>query len=155
MLLDEIDKAEPDLPNDLLEPLDRRSFRVTNGPLVRAGEDLKILTLITTNGERELPPAFLRRCVSLVLQEPDEAKLCEIAACHYPRIKKKRVRGIAAKIVALRAQAIEQGRRPPGTSEFLDAVEACERLKIGVGHAIWTHVEQAVLVKNLTVSGES
>ena len=69
VLLDEIDKAEPDLPNDLLEPLDRRRFQVPQGPEVKAADSLNYLVLITTNGERELPPAFLRRCVCLSIKD--------------------------------------------------------------------------------------
>ena len=98
LLIDEIDKAEPDLPNDLLEPLDRRRFSRPDGKHVEAGDDLEILTIITTNRERELPAAFMRRCVSLVLKAPDESKLQTIAHHHFPdsknRLDNNRVLGI-------------------------------------------------------------
>ena len=73
LLIDEIDKAEPDLPNDLLEPLDECSFSLPDGYRVGgkarivAEKGMELLIVITTNGERELPQAFLRRCVLLKL----------------------------------------------------------------------------------------
>src|SRR4029079_13288060 len=74
VLLDEIDKADPDLPNDLLEPLDRRRFSLSTPgrPPVQAAppKELGILLVMTTNGERDLPEAFLRRCVVLDLAGP-------------------------------------------------------------------------------------
>ena len=72
MLIDEIDKADPDVPNDLLEPFDVGSFTVreTNDRVERKRD---VLLILTTNGERELPPAFLRRCVTLTLtKKPGE-----------------------------------------------------------------------------------
>ncbi|MCP4983209.1 MAG: hypothetical protein GY935_22250, partial [Gammaproteobacteria bacterium] len=108
LLIDEIDKAEPDLPNDLLEPLDWRSFGMPNGEKIEAHTGLKILTIITTNGERELPQAFLRRCVALTLDEPGKSELIEIAAEHYPQANVSRVAAIAKKILLFREQAENQ-----------------------------------------------
>jgi MoxR-like ATPase len=86
VLLDEIDKADPDVPNDLLEPLGSLRFRVIEGDLdVGVAAVQAPLVFITTNGERELPKAFLRRCVAITLQPPDPARLLEIAAAHFPR----------------------------------------------------------------------
>lgn len=149
LLIDEIDKAEPDLPNDLLEPLDRRSFQLPGGRVVEASADRELLTVITTNRERELPQAFLRRCVSLLLDEPNAARLVEIALQHMPDANRRRVETLADKIVAFRSSARVSGRRPPGTSEFLDAVRACEDLKIqvDVDNPVWQQVERAVLLK--------
>ena len=74
VLLDEIDKADPDVPNDLLEPFDVGSFTIDWRPGTRSPGRRKNLALVlTTNGERELPQAFLRRCVTLSLEdEPSE-----------------------------------------------------------------------------------
>lgn len=161
LLIDEIDKAEPDLPNDLLEPLDRRRFTRPDGKHVNAGDDLEILTIITTNRERELPAAFMRRCVSLVLKAPIESKLETIAHHHFPDDKKhldndkftELVQALAAKIITLRDQSKIQNRRPPSTSEFLDAVRAGDKLKIGVDDEVWKLIEQSleqsVLIKDL------
>jgi MoxR-like ATPase len=149
LLIDEIDKAEPDLPNDLLEPLDRRSFQLPDGKVVSAGENDPLLTVITTNRERELPQAFLRRCVSLLLDEPDAPRLIAIALKHIADADLPRVDTLANKMIDLRTEAKASGRRPPGTSEFLDAVRACEELKIAVNDAdeVWQQVERAVLLK--------
>ncbi|NOY71936.1 MAG: MoxR family ATPase [Gammaproteobacteria bacterium] len=158
LLIDEIDKAEPDLPNDLLEPLDRRSFGLPNGEKVWGkkvdGKDAQnILTIITTNGERELPAAFLRRCVSLVLEAPDEQKLIEIANHHYPTADPVRVQALAAKIIEFRDVAKLQSWRAPSTSEFLDAVNACEDLDIDPSdqNDVWQQIEKTILIKKRNV----
>lgn len=157
LLIDEIDKAEPDLPNDLLEPLDRRrldlpdGFRVDGEARITGEADLKLLTVITTNGERELPQAFLRRCVMLELPDPDRDKLVQIARKHFPDGKVARIQKIAAKIEDFRAKANDLRRRPPGTAEFLDAIHACEELNIEVSDgpdSVWKKIESAVLVKD-------
>jgi MoxR-like ATPase len=162
LLIDEIDKAEPDLANDLLEPLDRRRLFDPSGKLVEASPGLEILTIITTNGERELPSAFMRRCVTLLLTEPDEAKLQTIARYHFSKDSfgldeesfSELIKKLAAKIVALRAGAEKQYRRPVSTSEFLDAVNAAAHLKKGIGDDVWKRVEQSIeqsiLTKSLT-----
>lgn len=148
LLIDEIDKAEPDLPNDLLEPLDRRSFDLPDGSTLMAAADQKLFTVITTNRERELPRAFLRRCVTIFLEEPDADGLSAIAEAHQPQAERTRIRAIAERVVACRLEATEQGLRAPGTSEFLDAVRACEELKIDVdGSRLWKQIEGAVLLK--------
>ena len=162
LLIDEIDKAEPDLPNDLLEPLDRRSFGLPDGGRIEGDPEHTILTVITTNDERELPQAFLRRCISLELPEPAPERLVEIAQQHFTEGDETRMEKIAHKIVGFREQAQAEGRRPPGTSEFLDAIRSCERLGIDVydrdedvgddaereqAKDLWLKIENAVLEK--------
>lgn len=149
VLIDEIDKAEPDVPNDLLEPLDRRSFALPGGATLHARPQQKLLTIITTNRERELPQAFLRRCVSLVFDPPGKQALLDIARAHYPSADAARVDAIVGKIMAIRDTPSEVGRRQPGTSEFLDAIDACEKLNIAVGddNPLWLQIERAVLIK--------
>lgn len=150
VLIDEIDKAEPDVPNDLLEPLDRRSFGLPDGSTLFAHKGQLLLTIITTNGERALPPAFLRRCVSLVVDEPDKDELVAIARVHEPEAAAARTEAIAEKILKFRSDATAAGRRAPGTSEFLDAIRACEKLGIQVDdtpNSTWSHVERAILEK--------
>lgn len=150
LLIDEIDKAEPDLPNDLLEPLDRRSFGLPNGGKIEETHNIKILTIITTNGERDLPPAFLRRCATLELSEPDETELITIAEQHFPQGNLERIKAIAGKIINFRKEVENLRRRPPGTGEFLDAIRACEELNIQVSDAedsVWKKIESAILTK--------
>jgi MoxR-like ATPase len=151
LLIDEIDKAEPDVPNDLLEPLDRRSFSLPNGATVSAPTGQKLLTIITTNGERALPPAFLRRCVSLIVEEPTKADLVRIAEVHVPKADPATVTGIADRVLAFRDEAPAKGHRAPGTSEFLDAIRACIELKVSVDgkeRSPWSHIERAILKKS-------
>ncbi|HRF74735.1 MAG TPA: MoxR family ATPase [Accumulibacter sp.] len=151
LLIDEIDKAEPDVPNDLLEPLDRRSFCLPGGSTLHAKpkDQQQLLTIITTNRERELPQAFLRRCVSLVFDPPNKQALLAIAHAHHPEADPTRVEAIVGKIMSIREMPPEVGRRHPGTSEFLDAIQACEELKIAVAddNPLWRQIESAVLVK--------
>ena len=163
LLIDEIDKAEPDLPNDLLEPLDRRRFDLPDGfSADRDGLEqgfiqapptaqLRLLTIITTNRERDLPQAFLRRCVLLEIPDPDEDRLVAIARRHFPVGDERRMRALAELLLRLRGQARAQRVRPPGTAELLDAVQACERLGIAVSDApdsVWSHMGRALLAKD-------
>jgi MoxR-like ATPase len=155
LLIDEIDKAEPDLPNDLLEPLDRYRFTRPDGKQVEAVDGLEILTIITTNRERELPAAFMRRCVGLVLKAPDADKLVNIAEHHFPKPKdadifSKLTRAVADKTISLQEQANSLNRRPPSTSEFLDALKTCDKLNIDVEHEAWQLIEQSILIKDLS-----
>lgn len=150
VLLDEIDKAEPDLPNDLLEPLERRRFPVPQGPQVVADENLDCLVVITTNGERELPPAFLRRCVSLVLKDPDEDQLVRIAGEHFREGGNPALhRAVARRVIELRRAAKDADRRPPSTSEYLDAIKACAALAVDPDgeHFVWQQISKATLAK--------
>ncbi len=85
MLIDEIDKADPDVPNDLLVPVGSLTFYVAEtDTLVESITFDKPLLCITTNEERDLPPAFLRRCVGLPLPDPDDNRLVAIARAHFP-----------------------------------------------------------------------
>ncbi|HEV7609878.1 MAG TPA: MoxR family ATPase [Steroidobacteraceae bacterium] len=132
LLLDEIDKADPDVPNDLLESLDERSFTVpeTGDRIEPERED--VLIILTTNGERELPPAFLRRCLTIELPKPDKRWLIEVAERQFGGgkgpFKGDLYDRLAQEVMDLRAIASEQGRRPPSTSEFVDAVTTCRKL---------------------------
>lgn len=161
VLLDEIDKADPDVPNDLLVPLGSLEFRVeetdtrVRRSLAAAPEEVShLLVVITTNEERDLPDAFLRRCVVHELQPPDAERLVEIARRHLAGPEGElsgQERGlceaVAARIVDLRRQAAGLGAREPSTAEFLDAVRACRTLRIGVDSPAWQTVERAVLRK--------
>jgi MoxR-like ATPase len=149
VLLDEIDKAEPDLPNDLLEALDTERFTIDelDPPLrVQAGRD-RVLTFITTNGERELPAAFLRRCIVLKLEAPSEDWLVSIANERFGATGVTLHRAVARRIAVLRDAALRQNLREPSTAEYLDALAACRQLGINTGSPQWQLLEQAVLWK--------
>jgi MoxR-like ATPase len=132
LLLDEIDKADPDVPNDLLEALDERGFTVPETGDRIPPERAQLLIMLTTNGERELPPAFLRRCVMLELPKPSEGGLVDIAQRRFGggggAFEDKLYRRLASEVMGMRQEAEDQGRRPPSTSEFVDAVASCREL---------------------------
>ncbi len=167
LLIDEIDKAEPDLPNDLLEPLDIDRFYLPEGYKVDNRNEITrsidtdnpqgnphLLTIITTNGERELPEAFIRRCILLKIPDPEKSQLEEIANHHHPEIDLELIKDIAGLFVKIRNQAISMQRRPSGTSEFLDAVNAAANLKIEIEEdeeSFWKILESAVLNKNTSL----
>ena len=149
VLLDEIDKAEPDLPNDLLEALDTECFTIDelDPPLrVQAARD-RVLTFITTNGERELPAAFLRRCIVLKLEAPSEDWLVSIANQRFGAPGEALHRAVARRIAVLREAALRQNLREPSTAEYLDALAACRQLGIDTASPQWQLLEQAVLWK--------
>ena len=148
VLLDEIDKADPDVPNDLLEPFDTGSFTVrdTDDAITRQRE---VLLILTTNGERELPPAFLRRCVTLKLDEPTADWFVEIAQRRgFAQNDPKWIRAVADEVMAWRTATRKAGVRAPGTAEFLDALRACSELGITPRSHEWRLVARAVLWKN-------
>jgi MoxR-like ATPase len=172
VLIDELDKADPDVPNALLVPLGSLRFRVmdvgvdveritsarpTNVTAVEAPLVLsRLLVVITTNEERELPAAFMRRCVVHRLEHPNAARLVEIARLHFHRPPRQEfteahqamATALAARVESLRKERRDAGRRLPGTAEFLDAVRACMTLGISVDETpTWLALEQATLVK--------
>ena len=148
VLLDEIDKADPDVPNDLLEPFDNGSFTVreTNDPITRTRD---VLLVLTTNGERELPPAFLRRCVTLKLPDPTPDWFVTIAERRHGRSEAdvQLARAVAAEVKAWRDAAENAGVRRPGTAEYLDALLACHALRITPRSPEWRSVALTVLWK--------
>ena len=155
MLIDEIDKADPDMPNGLLVPLGSNEFVVSEtGTPVRAAGTGQRLIAITTNEERALPQAFLRRCVVLSLPHPDQDQLVRIAGEHltaydgrFTAYDQALARELAGYLIAARAEAGRQARRPPSTAEFLDALRACRELGITVGDARWERLRDLVLIK--------
>ena len=157
VLIDEIDKADPDMPNGLLVPLGSNEFTVTEtGTKISPAERGKRIVVITTNEERALPQAFLRRCVVLWLKLPEDAQaatdwLVTIATAHhqgtFTQDDETLARAIAGELIALRADAARQALRAPSTAEFLDAVRACGTLKIGVGSADWARLRDLLLIK--------
>lgn len=132
LLLDEIDKADPDVPNDLLEALDERSFTVPETGERITADHRELLIVMTTNNEREMPPAFLRRCVTLTLPPPTTGWLVDIAQRRFGAGKgafqDPLYETLAQAVMDQRALEREANRRPPSTSEFVDAVKACREL---------------------------
>lgn len=150
LLLDEIDKADPDVPNDLLEPFDLKTFTVreTGHPVTAERE---VLLILTTNGERELPPAFLRRCITLTLDPPKTKWFIQIANQRFGLENNALHRRVAKAVMALRKSADEKGIRAPSTAEYIDALEACGDLGIDTDSDAWSQLARSVLWKHESV----
>lgn len=143
LLIDEIDKADADLPNSLLETLGNRSFHIPwlGDTVGQQADDALPLVIITTNEERELPSAFVRRCLVLNLELPDHSDtafqewLCKRGRVHFPD-KVVCDDAVLEKSAILlthdRKEAKKQGVTPPGQAEFIDLVRAVIRLKDNV-----------------------
>src|SRR5690554_5024036 len=117
VLIDEIDKADIEFPNDLLRELDRMEFHVyETQQTVKARH--RPLIIITSNNEKDLPDAFLRRCFFHYINFPDRDTMQEIVAVHYPDIRADVLRAALDTFFALRdAPGL---KKKPSTSEFLD-----------------------------------
>ena len=117
LLIDEIDKADIEFPNDLLRELDRMDFHVhETRQTIRAQR--RPVVFITSNNEKELPDAFLRRCFFHYIRFPGADPLQRIVDVHYPGIKKERVHGALTAFFHLReAPGL---KKKPSTSELLD-----------------------------------
>jgi MoxR-like ATPase len=117
LLIDEVDKADIEFPNDLLVELDRMEFFVyETGETVKAKK--RPLIIITSNNEKELPDAFLRRCFFHFINFPDRDTMREIVGVHYPDIAKDLVQ--EAMEVFFDVRAIPGLKKKPSTSELID-----------------------------------
>ena len=120
LLIDEIDKADIEFPNDLLRELDRMEFYVhETRELVTARH--RPIIVITSNNEKELPDAFLRRCFFHYIRFPDEATMRAIVAVHYPRLKQELLAEALA--VFFEVRATPGLKKKPSTSELLDWIK--------------------------------
>ena len=117
LLIDEIDKADIEFPNDLLRELDRMEFHVyETRELVRARH--RPIVFITSNNEKELPDAFLRRCFFHYIRFPDKETLERIVEVHFPGIRKELLRAALESFFEVRETP--GLKKKPSTSEFLD-----------------------------------
>ncbi len=117
LLIDEVDKADIEFPNDLLRELDRMEFHVyETGETIQAKQ--RPVVIITSNNEKELPDAFLRRCFFHYIQFPDQETLRKIIAVHHPDIKNALLTTAMTQFYEIRDQA--GLKKKPSTSEVLD-----------------------------------
>lgn len=117
LLIDEIDKADIEFPNDLLQELDKMEFFVyETQQQVKA--KIRPIVIITSNNEKELPDAFLRRCFFHYIQFPDEAQMQEIVDVHFPHIKPKLLEMALTRFFEMRQ--LGGIKKKPSTSELLD-----------------------------------
>ena len=131
LLIDEIDKADIEFPNDLLWELDKMEFYINE-----TKETIKTRTrpivIITSNAEKELPDAFLRRCIFHYIEFPTEDKMKEIIKVHFGDIDKKLVNQALEAFYGIRE--LHQIQKKPSTSELLDWIQALRISGIDTKH---------------------
>ena len=120
LLIDEIDKADIEFPNDLLHELDKMKFLVyETGEIISANK--RPIVIITSNNEKELPDAFLRRCFFHYIQFPDQETLTKIINVHFPDIKKNLLQ--SALEIFFDIREVPGLKKKPSTSEILDWIK--------------------------------
>jgi MoxR-like ATPase len=128
LLIDEVDKADLEFPNDLLHELDRMRFVIgeTGDEVVAA---VRPVVVITSNNEKELPDAFLRRCVFHFIDFPDQELMKRIVRVHHPGIEDELVDQAVVAFYELRD--LPRLRKRPSTSELVDWIAVLKRAGIG------------------------
>jgi len=121
LLIDEIDKADIEFPNDLLNEIDEMSFYIPETDTTIAAKNRPI-TIITSNAEKELPDAFLRRCIFHYIEFPDQELMSKIVHVHFPDIEENLLREVVKAFYNLRK--IDDIRKKPSTSELIDWLKA-------------------------------
>ncbi len=121
LLIDEIDKAELEFPNDLLNELDEMSFYIPEtGEIIKAKQ--RPIMIITSNSEKELPDPFLRRCIFHYIEFPETSLMEDIIKVHYPKIEKTLLREALKRFYWIRE--FDMLRKKPSTSELIDWLQA-------------------------------
>lgn len=125
VLIDEIDKADIEFPNDLLRELDEMAFFIpeTNETIVAKKRPI---VLITSNAEKELPDAFLRRCLFHYIDFPSPERMRQIVAAHHPNLSEELVTAAIERFYALRK--VDGLRKKPSSSELLDWLAVLARM---------------------------
>ncbi len=157
LLIDEIDKADLEFPNDLLWELDQMEFYIHETKRTVKAKHRPIV-IITSNAEKELPDAFLRRCIFHYIDFPDEALMEEIIKTHYPDVEENLMRGAMRVFYDIRAQ--RDIRKKPSTSELIDWINALQiggisadtlREKLPFVGVVVKKDEDLAIVKNMGV----
>lgn len=123
LLIDEIDKADLEFPNDLLWELDQMEFYIHETKRTVKAKKRPIV-IITSNAEKELPDAFLRRCIFHYIDFPDEALMEEIVRTHYPDVEETLLKN--AMDVFYQIRSLRDIRKKPSTSELIDWINALQ-----------------------------
>ncbi len=123
LLIDEIDKADIEFPNDLLNELDEMSFYIPETKETIKAKNRPIM-IITSNSEKELPDPFLRRCIFHYIAFPDQELMEQIVHVHFPEIEKKLLREALKKFYWIRE--FDMLRKKPSTSELIDWLQALQ-----------------------------
>lgn len=123
LLIDEIDKADLEFPNDLLWELDQMEFYINETKRTIKAKHRPIV-IITSNAEKELPDAFLRRCIFHYIDFPDKALMEEIVKVHFPNVEENLLKQAMDAFYEIRS--IHDIRKKPSTSELIDWVNALQ-----------------------------
>ena len=128
LLIDEVDKADLEFPNDLLHELDRMQFVIgETGDEIKAKD--RPVVIITSNNEKELPDAFLRRCVFHFIDFPEPELMKRIVKVHHPKIDQRLVDQAVVTFYELRA--LPRLRKRPSTSELVDWIAVLKKANVG------------------------
>lgn len=144
LLIDEIDKADLEFPNDLLWELDKMEFFINETKEIVKAKTRPIV-IITSNAEKELPDAFLRRCVFHYIDFPDKAKMREIVDVHYPDIDEVLVEQAMNAFYKIRE--LDDIQKKPSTSELIDWIQALITSGTDVGKIVKDMPYPGVLLK--------
>lgn len=123
LLIDEIDKADLEFPNDLLWELDQMEFYIHETKRTVKAKQRPIV-IITSNAEKELPDAFLRRCIFHYIEFPDKELMAEIVKTHYPEVEEHLLQN--AMEVFYEIRSLRDIRKKPSTSELIDWINALQ-----------------------------
>ena len=123
LLIDEIDKADLEFPNDLLWELDRMEFYINETKRTVKAKHRPIV-IITSNAEKELPDAFLRRCIFHYIDFPDDELMEEIVKAHYPDVEEILLKNAMEVFYSIRS--LREIRKKPSTSELIDWINALQ-----------------------------
>lgn len=121
LLIDEIDKADLEFPNDLLAEIDEMRFFIPELKEEVIAKE-RPMVVITSNSEKELPDPFLRRCVFHFIEFPDREMMVRIVKVHFPEIDSKLLKAVLEKFYQVRS--LPNLRKPPSTSELIDWLHA-------------------------------
>jgi MoxR-like ATPase len=145
VLIDEIDKADPDVPDALLDPLNNLRFMGPDRRMVTAAESAGApLVVITSNEERELSAAFLRRCIRLKLESPDREHLLKVARLHMGDDYDE---ALTLELAEMFESESVAARPAASTAEFLDTLRACHQMAVTADSPEWRAVADLAMVK--------
>lgn len=153
ILIDEIDKASIDFPNDLLLELSKKEFVVKETGERIPPPDYPPIIIITSNNEKELPPAFLRRCIYYYIKFPDDTQMKNIVKAHFLDTDQTLVDNAVADFFSIRKKLTGLGK-PPSTSELLDWYHLIEHYRAEAEKGGKINKEDQRLIDQLTLLGD-
>jgi MoxR-like ATPase len=133
LLIDEIDKADIDFPNDLLMELDKKEYKILELKKKNTIQPKgNVLVFITSNDEKDLPPAFLRRCLFHYVDFPNEPDLKRIVEANFPKMEETLMKKAIEKFIALKKDMDSRAEKTISTSELLDWIELITHFNINI-----------------------